>query len=79
MSYELVGTVEKLKTLDQDEMLEGYLDGLADEPEPSGNRSQGYFHGWRNGMIDKGRLKPDAASSELASEIVETGYLRQFC
>lgn len=40
----------------EDEMLEGYLDGFrADSPEPSGNRSKSYCHGFRNGRDDLAR------------------------
>jgi hypothetical protein len=51
--------------------VEGYFDGLHDEPEPTGNRSKAYWHGWRNGMADKGRIKSDAAMQRLAHEFVE--------
>lgn len=36
-----------------DEMAEGYLDGLdRDNPEPSGNRSASYRHGFANARSD---------------------------
>lgn len=48
-----------------DEMVEGYLNGLdPDSPEPSGNRSRAYRHGFANGRDDLAR-KPRAAASEL--------------
>lgn len=35
------------------EMVEGYLDGFRlDNPEPSGNRSLSYHHGFMNGRAD---------------------------
>ena len=36
------------------DMIEGYLDGFKlDTPEPSGNRSFSYRHGFANGRADK--------------------------
>ncbi len=44
------------------EMVEGYLDGrIADNPEPSANRSAAYRHGFRSGRDDLAR-KPSAAA-----------------
>jgi hypothetical protein len=44
----------------QDEMVEGYLDGLdPDSPPPSGNRSLAYAHGFQSGRDDLAR-KPSA-------------------
>lgn len=74
--YFPVSTVEELKNLDEKEMVEGYCDGLKNEPAPRGNRSKSYFHGWRNGMIDKGHIKSDHASQQLAHEVIESGYLK---
>lgn len=66
-----VSTMAALETLNSDEIGEGYCDGL--DGEPCGdNRSRSYWHGWRNGMIDKGRLRPDWASCALAHEYVES-------
>lgn len=61
-----VATLTDLDTLDDAEVIEGYLDGLANEPEPGNNRSRSYWHGWRNGMSDKGRREIDPAQRDLA-------------
>jgi hypothetical protein len=66
-----VETVAELDTLDDAEILEGYRDGFAGEAEPGNNRSKSYWHGWRNGAMDKGHLKLDAAARELARQYVE--------
>lgn len=43
-----------------DEMVEGYLDGRdSNAPEPSGNRSRAYRHGFQSGRDDLAR-KPSA-------------------
>lgn len=58
-----------LATLDDAEILDGYLDGL--EGFPCGaNRSRSYWHGWGNGMRDKGRLPMDAEARALAKDIL---------
>ena len=44
----------------EDEMVEGYYDGRRpDSPEPSGNRSRAYRHGFQSGRDDLA-LKPSA-------------------
>ncbi len=65
-----VETLAELDTLDDAEIQEGYRDGRSGEPEPGDNRSKSYWHGWRNGMMDSHRMKPDAASMKLAAEYV---------
>ncbi len=76
---EPVSTVAELRLLDDAELLEGYLDGFHREPAPGDNRSKSYWHGWRNGMVDCGAHKGDAAQAALAHEVVSTGYLRELC
>jgi hypothetical protein len=72
---EPISNLADLDTLDTEELLEGYRDGFNNEPEPSGNRSRSYWHGWRNGMVDKGHRKGDAAQAELARQFVKRGVL----
>ena len=62
-----VSTMDELVEFDTDEIIEGYFDGRENEPEPQGNRSKSYWHGWRNGMIDGGHMKSDAASKALTA------------
>ena len=59
-----------LDALDETEMVEGYMDGFTGEPEPMGNRSRSYWHGWRNGAVDGHHRKLDAAMEILASKVV---------
>jgi len=72
-----VWTVADLETLDDAEIIEGYHDGRANEPEPGNNRSRSYWHGWRNGMADGGHRKGDAAQAALAHEVIQSGWLRR--
>jgi hypothetical protein len=66
-----VRTMADLKTLDEREIFEGYLAGWENSPEPGNNRSRSYWHGWRNGMMDRGHMEPDDASISLAHEYVQ--------
>lgn len=65
-----ITTLGQLAALEHDEMLAGYHDGLAGVPEPGGNRSDAYWHGWRNGRVDGGHDPKDAAQAALAKEWV---------
>lgn len=64
-----VTTIADLDQLDSDEMYEGYRDGRAGEPEPGGNRSRAYWHGWRNGAVDGGHREKDEAQAVLAAAV----------
>jgi len=70
-----VMTLEELDTLNSDDVIEGYFDGRANEPEPGGNRSKSYWHGWRNGMVDGHHMEKDAAMAILAHLFVQRGRL----
>lgn len=71
---EAITTIEELLALEEGEMVEGYRDGFSGEPEPGGNRSRAYWHGWRNGNTDFRRAHPDDAQRSLASECA--AYIR---
>lgn len=48
------------------DMVQGYLDGRnADVPEPSGNRSLSYHHGFRNGRDELENKRPRADAEKL--------------
>ena len=64
-----VTTLAELETLDIAEIVEGYRDGMSGDPEPGGNRSKGYWHGWRNGRVDGGHAEPDEAMSALIRDM----------
>lgn len=59
-----------LATLDDAEVIDGYHDGRAGEPEPGDNRSFSYWHGWRNGASDAGHREIDGAQRELAASYI---------
>ncbi len=61
-------TVEEVRSLNEGEVLEGYLDGVHGEPSPNAERSISYCHGWRNGMRDRGDLPFDDHDAALAQQ-----------
>lgn len=69
-----VATLAELDALDTDELLEGYWDGRAGEPEPGHNRSLAYWHGWRNGAVDFGHRQGDAEQRQLVRLVIERGH-----
>jgi ribosome modulation factor len=64
-----VSTKSDLECLDEDEMVSGYRDGLNGGSEPGSDKSRSYWHGWRNGMTDKGFNPGDEAQASLAQEL----------
>jgi len=68
--FEPVRTKDDLESLDQAEIVEGYVSAVRGDPEPGPNRGRAFWHGWRNRMIDYGELPMDDAAMQLAHEIV---------
>ena len=66
--FSTVSTIIDLATLDDGEVLEGYLDGFHGGVTPNSSHSRSYRHGWRNGMVDSQRQNPDWAQDALALE-----------
>ena len=64
-----VMTLADLQTLDNDDVVEGYKDGLDGNPEPGNNRSRSYWHGWRNGATDGHHRETDLPQRELAKVV----------
>ena len=68
--YQPLSSIAELAFIDDGECVAGYLAGLHGEPEPGSDKSKSYWHGWRNGMMDTGRLPLDGAARNLAHEFV---------
>ena len=62
-----VMTIRDFKTLDESDVLIGYMDGVEGIPHPGSGHSRSYWHGWRNGMVDSGRSNLDDVHRTLAS------------
>lgn len=65
-----LSTAAEADLLDMDDCVEGYKRGLRADPEPGSDKSKSYWHGWRNGMMDRGLIPIDDAARNLVSEIV---------
>lgn len=61
----------QLDDLDIDEIVEGYRDGLAGEPEPGDNRSYAFWHGWTKGTLDGKHRKTTEADTLLCRDVVK--------
>lgn len=67
-----VSTIADFATLDDGEVLEGYLDGFHGGVAPNSTHSRSYRHGWLNGMVDSQRHTPDWAQEALDSEFEQS-------
>lgn len=56
-----VSTLDDLDALDGDEIVAGYLDWKAGDPEPGPNHGRAYWHGWMNRARDHGAKATDAS------------------
>lgn len=68
--FQPVRTKAGLDLLDEDEILQGYWEGLDGADQPGSDKSRSYWHGWRNAQVDRGRAKADDAQRQLARECV---------
>lgn len=65
-----VKTVAELESLDQAEILEGYMSAERGDPEPGENRGRAFWFGWCNRQRDYGVIPPDPIHTALAREWV---------
>lgn len=70
MAHAPVTSLEELRTLNQEDILDGYMLTRPGDPEPGGNHSRGYHHGWRVRMMDLGKLPITPEHRELARQVV---------
>ncbi len=75
--FDTVTTLAELMMLDDDDVAAGYQAGLDGAPPPASDRSRGYWHGWRNGLVDSGRQPADQAQLALSFAIDRAGGLPQ--
>ena len=61
---------DQIRDLDDDDLVEGYMDGAGGDPEPGDNRSYAYWHGWTKGALDGGHREKTSADAALAHDIV---------
>lgn len=66
---------DQVFAMDEAEMVDGYQDGR-ENARCGDNRSESYWHGWRNGMVDGGHAKVDEAQRLLANRLIKDGRLK---
>jgi hypothetical protein len=64
-THSFVTSMAEMALLNPEEMMAGYWAGIADAPEPDMEQSRAFHHGWRNGRVDGGHAKLDAAQASL--------------
>lgn len=73
--FKPVSSVAEFQSLDEAEVLLGYLEGFDGRTCPHSGCSRSFFHGWRNGMVDGGHAEPDSAQLALAHEFETGGHV----
>ena len=69
MDREPIADLIALDNLDSRDLVSGYFAGLnGDGHEPSVEMDTAYYHGWINGMCDKGRMQPSATHKQLVHD-----------
>ena len=63
-----VSKVEELSLLDEKEVVDGYISGFSGSSEPVSDKSKSFWHGWRNGMSDRGLAPIDRIQRPLADD-----------
>jgi hypothetical protein len=65
-----IKSLSDLDAQNDDDIYAGYRAGRAGMPEPGSDKSRAYWHGWRNGMADSGRMPIDESMRALAHAYV---------
>lgn len=63
--FQPVETLVDFHSLDEGDVLCGYMDGLQGLPCELRQVSRAYWHGWRNGVVDGGFVEMDEAQLKL--------------
>lgn len=72
-----VTTLEELDALDDDELMAGHLSAEKGDPEPGGNHSRSFHHGWRTRMMDLHEIPIPIEHRMLVSAWVERNRARR--
>lgn len=74
--FQPITTQKELELLNNEEMVEGYLQGIKGHAVSFG-LSKSYYHGYLNGLNDGGFRKQDDNQKKLIEELKWNGYLYQ--
>lgn len=73
MAFDPVTTLADLDSLDEQEIIEGYLSAERGDPEPGDNRGRAFWHGWRCKMMDYHQIEITPEHRVLVREIIRRG------
>jgi hypothetical protein len=68
MPHAPVETLADLLELDVEEIVAGYRSAERGDPEPGGNSSRAFHHGWRARMMDLGEIAVPNAHRRLVRD-----------
>ena len=71
--YTPILTKEQALQLDNDLCVKGYLVGIKDQQPDYTQKDQAYWHGYLNGQVDCGKMKPSLEQQALAKDWVRKG------
>jgi hypothetical protein len=66
--FQPVENIADFRSLDEGEILCGYLDGMNGSPCTLSEVSRSYWHGWRNGLVDGGFTLRDISQLRLEAQ-----------
>ncbi|GGD44186.1 hypothetical protein [Aureimonas glaciei] len=66
--FQPVENIADFRSLDEGEILCGYLDGMTGSPCTLAEVSRSYWHGWRNGLVDGGFTERDGPQLRLEAQ-----------
>lgn len=69
--WPLVESLDVLLSLNEQEMMDGYLSAERGDPEPGTNHTLAYCHGWRSRMYDLREIPTPPEHYKLTKEWVE--------
>ena len=68
--YTPITTKEQAMQLDDELCVKGYLVGFKDQQPDYTQKDQSYWHGYLNGQVDCGKMKPSIEQLALARDWV---------
>ena len=71
--FKAITTKEQAEALDNSLCVKGYLAGLKDQQPDYTQKDQAYWHGYLNGQVDCGKMKPSLEQQALAKDCVSKG------
>jgi hypothetical protein len=71
-----IATLDEMDSLDEAGMAEGCRPAEKGGPEPGGNHSRAYHHGWRTRMMDPGEIPIPREHHELVRQLLARGRKR---